>query len=69
MKIRYPVIAAIIAFTAMLILKPLKMTELGFEIYNIIANILLVLFFVCLGLIVYLVIRNTFRAITGKKDR
>lgn len=65
MKIRYPVIAIIIMIILMIILEPLSYTHL-FTIHQMIIEILLVLQLVCLGLIVYLIIRNIFRAIKGQ---
>lgn len=55
MKIKYPVIGIILIFIIMAAFE----TKIPYEI----SNVLGILFFVCLCLIIYLVIRNIFQAI------
>ena len=69
MKLRYPIIAAIIMFVAIPILEAVIIDS---GLYEALASALLFLIFICLCLIVCLLLRNLFRAIKGqigKKDR
>lgn len=57
MKIRYPLIVAIVILIIVVGLPQFMLPQ--------IANVLGIIFLVCLGLIVYLILRNIFRAIKG----
>lgn len=62
MKIRYPVIAIIISFSALIILRDIGNPWVYEKLCDL---VLLLLIPVCLLLILYLLLRNLFRAIKG----
>lgn len=65
MKIRYPVTALILIAITLLVIQKLFIFKLSYELYNLTINLLGLLSLICLGLIVYLILRNIFRAIKG----
>lgn len=65
MKIRYPVTALILIAIALLVIQKLFIFKLSYELYNFTINLLGLLSLICLGLIVYLILRNIIRAIKG----
>ena len=64
MKIRYAVIASIVLFITAITINEAHF-YIAFELRQLLITILLLLWFVSLGLIAYLIIRNAFRAIKG----
>lgn len=65
MKIRYPVTALVLIIITLTAMQTILLDTIPYRIYDFAINLLGILSLICICLIVYLIIRNIFRAIKG----